>query len=460
MRTHKPTGFARKLLLLIVAIAGVTAAQSASTDHAPQTSVQGVPPGLIATPIKPTHAHATPPQKGIPEIAKAANGAIVSIVMADKGGKPIAQGSGFLVSKDGEIVTNYHVISEGSSAIVKSPNGAFYAVDGVLGLDKARDIAVIKAHGQNFQTLTLGNSDRVQVGEEVVAIGNPLSFESTVSNGIVSAIRTIEEEGGKFLQVTAPISPGSSGGPLFNMAGDVVGITTLKFKGGENLNFAIPINDAKRLLGHRSASLLPLPNEVEATETQKHDGDTPPTGASVSETDSPAHRFYLELLKNGDPNITHSLYACFDDDPQHGGIFTSITVDVVDKESMTVITSRFVNGVSDGPDGIFSGSVKLFAGGLFGTLHTLFNTKGMPSHETDYFEWRPDVLLRETGFGKTIPGQIRISTEFSMQRSTGRYTEQITFAAPDEAPSTDNRTGRCIRIPNTQTPEQTYQQLK
>ena len=124
----------------------------------------------------------------------------------------------------------------------------FYVVDGVLASDKARDIAVIKAHGQNFRTLPLGNSDRVQVGEDVVAIGNPLSLESTVSNGIVSGIRTVEEEGGKFLQVTAPISPGSSGGPLFNMAGEVVGITTMYLKGGENLNFAIPINDAKRLL--------------------------------------------------------------------------------------------------------------------------------------------------------------------------------------------------------------------
>src|ERR1035438_8100458 len=96
--------------------------------------------------------------------------------------------------------------------------------------------------------LTLGNSDRVQVGEEVVAIGNPLSLESTVSNGIISGIRTVEEEGGKFVQVTTPISPGSSGGPLFNMAGEVVGITTLYLEGGENLNFAIPINDAKLLL--------------------------------------------------------------------------------------------------------------------------------------------------------------------------------------------------------------------
>ncbi|PYT88945.1 MAG: hypothetical protein DMG41_10165 [Acidobacteria bacterium] len=158
-----------------------------------------------------------PQGKDIPTIAKAASGSIVSIVMSDKDGKPIAQGTGFIVSKDGLVVTNYHVIAEGSSAVVKLPDGAFYAVDGVLAFDKVRDVAIIKAHGQNFRILALGNSDRVQVGEEVVAIGNPLSLESTVSNGIVSGIRAVKEDSDKYLQITAPISPGSSGGPLFNI---------------------------------------------------------------------------------------------------------------------------------------------------------------------------------------------------------------------------------------------------
>jgi V8-like Glu-specific endopeptidase len=201
------------------------------------------------------------PRKDIPAIARAANGAIVTIVMSDKDGRAIAQGTGFLISKDGRIVTNYHVIEEGAAAVVKFPEGAFYIVDGVVASDKARDLAIIKAHGQNFRPLTLGNSDRVQVGEEVVAIGNPLSLESTVSNGIISGIRTVEERGGQFLQTTAPISPGSSGGPLFNMAGEVIGINTLYLEGGENLNFAIPVNDAKRLLSNQSATLQALPNE-------------------------------------------------------------------------------------------------------------------------------------------------------------------------------------------------------
>ena len=247
-----------------------------------QTAERGADTVAANDPERQPRSQSAPPRKDIPAIAKAANGAIVSIIMSDKDGHAIAQGSGFLIGNDGVILTNYHVIAEGSSAVVKLPEGAFYVVDGVLAFDKARDVAVIKAHGENFRTLTLGNSDRLQVGEEVVAIGNPLSLESTVSNGIVSGIRTVEEEGGKFLQVTTPISPGSSGGPLFNMAGEVVGITTLYLKGGENLNFAIPINDAKGLLLAKSSKIQALPNETDPVKAQTPGGNAPSSVASPS----------------------------------------------------------------------------------------------------------------------------------------------------------------------------------
>jgi Trypsin-like peptidase domain len=206
---------------------------------------------------------ATPHRKSAATIAKDANGAVVSIVMSDKEGHPIAQGSGFLVSKNGQVVTNYHVIKNGSSAVIKLPDGAFFAVDGVLASNKDRDVAIIQAHGNDFRKLILGDSDSLQVGQEVVAIGSPLSLESTVSNGIVSAIRTVEEGRGKLLQITAPISPGSSGGPLFNMAGKVVGITTSHIKGGENLNFAIPIDDVKPMLPAKFPRARALPDDAE-----------------------------------------------------------------------------------------------------------------------------------------------------------------------------------------------------
>ena len=195
--------------------------------------------------------------------------------MADADGNVTAKGTGFFISRDGRILTNYHVIEnaedEHSSPTVKLHAGSILTVDELLAYDKERDIAIIKVSGE-FRTLTLGDSDKLQVGEEIVAIGNPLSLESTVSNGIVSGRRTIEKEvekevekdarpcencpierefaerNSRFLQITAPISAGSSGGPLFNMRGEVVGITASKLKGGENLNFAIPINDAKELI--------------------------------------------------------------------------------------------------------------------------------------------------------------------------------------------------------------------
>jgi hypothetical protein len=205
-------------------------------------------------------AQPAPPKKDIPAIARAANGAIVTIIAANND-KPIAQGTGFLVSADGVIVTNYHVMETGNIAIVKLSDGTTLPVDGVLAADKVRDLAIIKIHGKIFRALPLGNSDRVQIGERVVAIGNPLGLEQTVSDGIVSGRRTDKEAGGKFLQVTVPFTHGSSGGPLFNMMGEVIGITTLVYEGAGNLNFAIPVNDAKLLLHEQSATLRDLPNE-------------------------------------------------------------------------------------------------------------------------------------------------------------------------------------------------------
>jgi S1-C subfamily serine protease len=223
-------------------------------------SLAFIVPGVVA-------AQSAPLRKDIPTIAKAAKGAIVTIVMANND-KPIARGTGFLVRADGAIMTNYHVIATGNVGVVKFADGTILPVDGLLAMDKLHDLAIIKIHGKTFPTLTLGNSDQIQVGEEVVAIGNPLGLELTVSNGILSGIRSDEKEDGKLLQITAPISRGSSGGPLFNMSGEVVGINALILEGGESLNFAIPINDAQRLLSEKAAKLEDLPNESEPVKSE------------------------------------------------------------------------------------------------------------------------------------------------------------------------------------------------
>jgi len=398
-------------------------------------------------------------RKDIPAIAKAANGTVVSILMSDKDGHVVAQGSGFLVSKDGLIVTNYHVIAEGSSAIVKLPDGATYVVDGMAASDKARDVAVVKAHGKNFLTLSLGNSDRLQIGEGVVAIGNPLSLESTVSNGIVSGIRTIEQKGGKFLQVTTPISPGSSGGPLFNMAGEVVGITTMYLEGGENLNFAIPINDAKPLLLTNSSRLQKLPDEHESVVSDE--SPAPISDELTAQTNAPAYQSFLALLKSEDLTFKVSTYVCFDDDP---GSKTFMVIDarLLNKQTMMVMTQNFTSGVSNEPNGIFVGPLTPFSGehGLFATLHTKIDYRDFPSHQTDSFEWGPEVLTMKAGFGELSPGQVRTTYEFNMQRSTGRYTERNDFQGVGSDAFTVTKTGKCARIPNTQTPEEAYRSLK
>jgi hypothetical protein len=226
-------------------------------------------------------AQSPQPRKDIPAIAKAAKGAIVTIVMANND-DPIARGTGFLVRPDGLIVTNYHVIQTGNVAMVKFADGTILSVDGVVAANKVRDLAIIKIRGKSFRTLTFGNSDRIQIGEDVVAIGNPLGLELTVSNGILSGIRTDEKEGGKFLQITAPISHGSSGGPLFNMFGEVVGINSMYLEGGENLNFAIPANDAKNLLRNQSAKLQALPNEPDLNAEKPSDATSPPASKVIA----------------------------------------------------------------------------------------------------------------------------------------------------------------------------------
>jgi V8-like Glu-specific endopeptidase len=187
-------------------------------------------------------------QESIADIVKRSSDAVVLIVISDSAGQETALGSGFLVSADGEIVTNYHVIKEAHSAIVKLSNGAFFPVSGVLASDADKDLAIIKVNGKNLPFLTLGDIDKLQVGDHVVAIGSPLGLEGTVSDGIVSAIRNVASK--KWIQTTAPVSHGNSGGPLLDMSDHVVGVITwgVNLEAGQNLNFAAPCAEVTALL--------------------------------------------------------------------------------------------------------------------------------------------------------------------------------------------------------------------
>jgi hypothetical protein len=201
-------------------------------------------------------AQQSPPN--ISELVKSTVDAVVLIVVNDENGKPVAEGSGFIVSSDGRIVTNHHVVAGARSATVKLNNGAFFAVDGIVADDPDHDLTIIKVSGKNLPTLGLANSDTVLVGDHVLAIGSPLGLENSVTDGIVSALRD-DSKGRSWIQTTAPASHGNSGGPLLLMNGKVVGILTWKASEGENLNFAVPSKLIAPLLADSTVRPLGIP---------------------------------------------------------------------------------------------------------------------------------------------------------------------------------------------------------
>lgn len=171
------------------------------------------------------------------EIAEKAFPSVVLLVMQDQNRQPISLGSGFLVDEN-IIATNLHILNGASRGYAKLVGQEEkYEVEGALAVDPKHDLALLRTSGIDSKPLNL-DSTRIDVGSEVYAVGNPSGLEGTFSEGIVSGIRNFE--GDNVLQITAPISPGSSGGPVLNPEGEVVGIATATFENGQNLNFAVP----------------------------------------------------------------------------------------------------------------------------------------------------------------------------------------------------------------------------
>ena len=159
-------------------------------------------------------------------------------------------GSGFIIDKEGYILTNNHVVEKASAIKVRLKDGKEYDAK-IVGRDSKTDIAVIKIVTKNGVSVApLGDSDKLEVGEWVLAVGNPFGLQHTVTAGIVSAKGRVIGQGpyDDFIQTDASINPGNSGGPLFNLNGEVVGINTAIVSGGTGIGFAIPINLAKSLL--------------------------------------------------------------------------------------------------------------------------------------------------------------------------------------------------------------------
>lgn len=178
------------------------------------------------------------------QIAKRVSPSVVVIEGKTDSGDVL--GSGFIVSKDGKIVTNLHVIRDMKVATVKLATGEVFDSVSVLATDERRDLAVVKIAGFNLPVLALGNSD-VTVGEPVVIVGSPSGLEGTVTAGILSSLRD-SGKGFKVLQTDAAVNPGNSGGPLLNNRGQAIGVVSFKLRSAEGLNFAIPINYVRGLL--------------------------------------------------------------------------------------------------------------------------------------------------------------------------------------------------------------------
>lgn len=194
------------------------------------------------------------------ELVKKIKPAVVLIETYDISNNPLRQGSGFFINKKGVLITNHHVIEGAYSATIKTSSGDIFQVENIVAADMDIDIAKLAAKitKGKIQFLHLSSS-LPSVGEDVIVVGNPLGLESTVSTGIVSAVRKILRYG-DFIQITAPISPGSSGGPVVNSKGEVVGIaaSTIYPGLGQNLNFAVPsikIINLKPIIGLKTLSI-------------------------------------------------------------------------------------------------------------------------------------------------------------------------------------------------------------
>jgi len=215
------------------------------------------------------------------EIAKNTFPSVVLLVMQDANGQPVSLSSGFFVL-DGVVASNYHVVEGASRGYVKVVGQKTkYEIEGIMGIETERDLVLLKITATRTRPLSLGDSDSVEVGEPVYAIGNPQGLEGTFSQGIVSGIRKVGSD--KLLQMTAPISPGSSGGPVLNTRGEVIGVSVAIFRGGQNLNFAVPSNYLKALIP-KAVQTKPLAGLKSSTREHAIWGDfgSPSTDAIIA----------------------------------------------------------------------------------------------------------------------------------------------------------------------------------
>src|SRR5262245_4649377 len=184
--------------------------------------------------------------RAVEELAKSARSSVVVITMAGRDGKKHGLDTGFIVSADGLIATNLHVIGEGRPISVETAEGKRLEVTAIHASDRNLDLAVLRVNAKDLPSLELGDSEKLQDGQAVVALGNPHGLKNSVVAGVVSAVRPID--GINMIQLAIPLEAGNSGGPLLDMQGHVQGVLTMKSLVTHNLGFAMPVNALKTLL--------------------------------------------------------------------------------------------------------------------------------------------------------------------------------------------------------------------
>ncbi len=243
----------------------------------------------------------------LPELVRRIKPSSVAIETFDARGNTLSRGSGFFIAAD-RVITNRHVIEKSSRVEVHLIDGKKFTVRGVLAVDGEGDLAMLQVEVPLALAIPLPIARSVpQEGESIVVVGNPFGLEGSVSNGIVSAVREISGYG-KIIQITAPISPGSSGSPVVNMYGQVIGVATLQAAEGQSLNFAVPSErifqlKVSELQTFSSLSAVTQKNKRAAAERLYSQGV-----AQLSRDDFPRALTFFEKAIEIDPNYAEAWY--------------------------------------------------------------------------------------------------------------------------------------------------------